>query len=78
MLSRTLGIMFDLKQLFTKNYRLLHNTVILVHFNSYAVIRSRSLKVSKNYQNNEVSSIKKLLGVLNSFSRCYEITLSYI
>ena len=75
MLSRTLGVMFKVKQLFTKNYLLLlHITLFLVHFNSYWVIRSQSLKVPKSYQNNEVMSTKKLLGVHDSFSRYYEIT----
>ena len=75
MLSRTLGVMFQVKQLFTKNYLLLfHITLFFVHFNSFEVIRSRSLKVSKSYQNNQVTSIKKVLGVPNSFSLYYEIT----
>ena len=44
MLSRTLGVMFKVKQLFTKNYLVLfHNTLFLVHFNSFDVIRFRSL-----------------------------------
>ena len=34
-----------------------------VCFNSFEIIRSQSLKVLKSYQNNEVTSIKKLLGV---------------
>ena len=60
--------MFKVKQLCTKNYRLpLHNTLFLVHFNSFEIIRSKSLKVSKSYQNNEATSIKKLLGVPNNF-----------
>ena len=66
--------MFKVKQLFTKNYPLLHITLLLVHFNSFEVIRSQSLKVSKSFQNNEVTSIKKLLGVPNNFSLYYEIT----
>ena len=75
MLSRTRGVVFKVKQLFTKTYLLLlHIKVFLVHFKSFEVIRSQSLKVSKSYQNNEVTSIKKLLGVFNSFSLYYEIT----
>ena len=81
MLSRTRGAMFKVKQLFTKNYLLLmhiyllrlHITLYLVYFNSFEVIRSKSLRVSKTYQYNHVTSIKKLLGVPNSFSLCYEI-----
>ena len=61
MLSRTLGLMFQVKQLFTKNNLfLVHNTLFFVHFNSYEVIRFQSLKVSKSYQNNQVTLIKKL------------------
>ena len=75
MLSRTVGAMFTVKQPFIKNYLLLwHITLFLVHFNRYEVIRSQSLKVSKSYQNNQVTSIKKLLGVPNSFSLYYETT----
>ena len=75
MLSRTLDVMFKVKQLFTKNYPLLlHITLFLVHFNSFDVIHSQSLEVSKTYQNNQVTSIKKLLGVPNSFSLYYVIT----
>ena len=67
--------MFKVKQVFTKNYLLrLHITLFLVHFNSFEVTRSQSLKVSKTYQNNETRSIKKLLGDPNSFSLYYEIT----
>ena len=67
--------MFKVQQPFTQNYRLLlHNTLFLVHFRSFEVIRSQSLKASKCYQNNQVTSIKKLLGVPNSFSLCYEMT----
>ena len=48
--------MFKFEQLFTKSYLLhLHITLLLVYFNSYEVIRSKSLKVSKSYQNNEVA-----------------------
>ena len=54
----------------------LHNPLFLVHFNSYEVIHSQSLKGSKSYQNNQVTSIKKLLGVPNSFLLYYEITWS--
>ena len=62
MLSRTLGIIFKVKQLLTKNYLLLlHIALCLVHFNSLEVIRSRSLKDSKSYQTNQVTSIKKVL-----------------
>ena len=75
MLSRTLGVMFKVKQLFTKNYPLLLLiTLFLVHFNSFEVLRSFSLKVSKTYKNNQVTSIKKLLGVPNSFSLYSELT----
>ena len=70
MCSRTLGVMFKVKQLFTRNY-LLHVTLFLVHFNSYEVIRSQSFKVSKRYQHNEVTSSRKLVEVLESF---YEMT----
>ena len=74
MLSRTLGVMFKVKQLFTKNYLLLLQIVLfLVNFNSFEVICSQSLKVSKSYQNYEATSIKKLLLVPNSFSLYYEI-----
>ena len=57
MLSRTLGVMFKVQQLFTKNYvSLLHITLFLVQFTLQALrllgIRSRSLKVSHSYQNN--------------------------
>ena len=68
MLSRTLGVMFKVKQLFTKNHLLLLLIALfLIHFNSLEVIRSQSLKVSKSYQNNQVTSIKKLEGVLTVF-----------
>ena len=63
------------KQLFTKNYLvLLHITLLLVHFNNFEVSCSQRLKVSKSYQNNEVTSIKMLLRVPNSFSLFSEIT----
>ena len=81
MLSRTLGVMFKVKQLIRKNYLpvlLMHIMVFLVHYNSYEVIRAQSLKVSKRYQNIEVTSINKVLGVpiklLSSFSLYSEIT----
>ena len=75
--SRTLGVMFKVKQLFTINYPLLLRiTLFLVHFNCFEVICSQSVKVSKSYQNNEVTSTKKLLEVPNSFSLYYEITQS--
>ena len=65
--------MFKVKHLFTIKYLLLlHITLFLVHFHSCEVIRSQSLKVSKTYQNNKVTSIQKLLGVSNSFSLYYE------
>ena len=52
--------MFKIKQLFTKNdLILLHNTLFLIYFNSFEVISSHSLKVSKSYKNNQVTSIKK-------------------
>ena len=61
MLSRTLGIVFEVKQLFTKNHLLLLLIALfLVHFNSLEVIRSQSLEVSKSFQNNQVTSIKTL------------------
>ena len=42
MLSRTLDVMFKVKQLFTENYLLLlHITLFVVHFNSIEVIRSQ-------------------------------------
>ena len=67
--------MFKVKQLFTTKYPLLlHITLFLVHFNSFEVIHSQNLKVLKSYHHNEVTSIKKLLGVPNSFSLYYEIT----
>ena len=75
MLSRTLCAMFNVKQLFPKNYLLLlHITLFLVHFNSYEVIRTQSLKVSKSYQNNQVTSNKQLSAVPNRFSLNSEIT----
>ena len=68
MLSRTLGVMFKVKQLFTKNQLLLLLiSLFLVHFKSLGVVRSQSLKVSKSYQTNQVTSIKKLRGVLTVF-----------
>ena len=64
MLSKALGVVFKVKQLFTKNHLLLsHIALFLVHFNSLEVIRSQCLKVSESYQNNQVTSIKKLIGV---------------
>ena len=78
MLSRTLGVMFIVKQLFTKNYPLLLQIALfLVHFNNFKVICSQSLKVSKSYQNYEVTSIKKLLVVPNSFLLYCEIAASH-
>ena len=48
MLSKTLGVMFKVKQLFTKIYVfLLHIMLFLIHFNSFEVICCQSLKVSK-------------------------------
>ena len=68
MLSRTLGVMFKVKQFLTKNYLLLLRiTLLLAHFNSFEVICSENLKVPKSYQNNQVTSIKKLLGVPTVF-----------
>ena len=68
MLSKTLRVMFKVKQQFTKNHLLfLHIALFLVHFNSLEVIRSQSLKVSKSYQNYQVTSIKKLWEVLTVF-----------
>ena len=59
--------MFKVKQLFTKNHlRFLLMTLFLVCFTAFGVICSQSLKVSKSYQNKEVTSIKKLLGVSNT------------
>ena len=41
MLSKTLGVMFNVKQLFSKNHLfLLHIALFLVHFNSLEVIHS--------------------------------------
>ena len=61
MFSKPLGVMFKVKQLFTKNHLLLLLIALfLVHFNSLEVICSQSLKVSKSYQYNQVTSIKKL------------------
>ena len=75
MLSKSLGVMFKVKQLFTKNDLLrLHITLFLVHFNRFEVICAQSLKVSKTYQNNEVTPIKKLFEVSTRFSLYYEIT----
>ena len=71
--------MFKVKQLFTKNFRLLlHNTLFLVYLNSLEVFRSQNFEVSKSYQNNEVTSITKLLGAADSFSLYHEITWSNI
>ena len=43
MLSRTLGVIFKVKQLFTQNYLLLlHIKLFLVYFNSFEVTRSQS------------------------------------
>ena len=68
MLSRTVGVTFKVKQLFTKNYLLfLLIMIILVYFDSFEVIRSQILEVSKSYQDKKVTSIKKLLKVPNSF-----------
>ena len=54
MLSRTLGVMFKIKQLFTKNYLFfLHITLFWIHFNSFKITRSQSLKISKSNQNSE-------------------------
>ena len=75
MLSRTLSVMIEVKQLFTKNYLFpLQITLFLVHFSNYEVICSQSLKVSKSYQSNVITSIKKQLRGPNSFSLYYEIT----
>ena len=64
MLCKALGVVFKVKQLFTKNHLLLsHIALFLVHFNSLEVIRSQCLKVSESYQNNQVTSIKKLREV---------------
>ena len=58
MLSWTLGVIFKVKQLFTQNYLfILLITLVLVHFNSLKINRSQSLKVSKTYQNNQVTSL---------------------
>ena len=56
--------MFEVKQLFTKNcISFAHYAV----FRPFEMIRSHSLNVSKSYQNNQVTSIKKLLEVLIAF-----------
>ena len=66
--------MFNAKQLFTKKYLIILDiTLFFIDFNRYGIVRFRSLKVSKSYQNNQVTSIKKLLGVPNSFSLYCEI-----
>ena len=60
MLSKTLGVMFKVKQLLIKNHLLLlHSALFLVHLNSWEVLRSQSLKVSKSYQNNQVTLLSK-------------------
>ena len=60
MLFRTLNVMFKIKQLFTKNYLLFwHITLFSVHFNSFAVILSQNLKVSKSYQNHEKNNVNQ-------------------
>ena len=75
MLSRTIGVMFKVKKVFTKNYiPLLQVTLFLICCNSYEVIRSMSLKIAKSYQNNQVRSNKKLLEVSNSFLLYSEMT----
>ena len=52
MLSRTQDVMSKVKQLFTKNdLLLLHITLFLVHFNSFEVNRSQSLKGIKKLSN---------------------------
>ena len=51
--------------------------LFLVNFNSFEVIRSQSLKVSKSYQNYEVTSIKKLVVLPNNFLLHYEIAASH-
>ena len=81
MLSRTQGIMFKAKQLLYLPkiiffFFFLHIMLFLVYFNSFEVIRSQRLQVSKSYQNIQVRSIKNLLGVLDSFSLYYEIACS--
>ena len=56
--------MFGVKQLFTKN------RISFAHyafFSPLEIIRSHSLNVSKSYQNNQVTSIKKFLEVLIAF-----------
>ena len=69
MLSSISGVMFKVKQLFTKNHLLLLLIALfLVHFISCVVFRSQSLNVPKSYQNNQVKSIKKLLGVPNKLN----------
>ena len=64
MLSKILGVMFKVKQIFTKNY------ISLAHyafFSPFEMIRSQSFNASKSYQNYQVTSIKKLLEVLIAF-----------
>ena len=61
MLSRTQGVMFKVKQLFTKNY------LLYALCSPFEVIHSQSLNVPKIYQHYQVTSIKKLLGVLMAF-----------
>ena len=68
MLFRTLGVKFKIKHLFTKNYRLpSHIALFLVHFNSYEVFCSQSLKVSKSYQNNQEHQSKGYQEFLTVF-----------
>ena len=80
MLSRTLRVMFKAKHIFTKNYYLLllQIAIFLLNLNSSEVICSQSLKVSKSYQNCEVTSTKKLLIVFNNFSLYYKIAALHI
>ena len=69
--------MFKVKQLFTINYPLpLHFTLFLVHFNSFEIICSQSLKVSKSYQNKSSNVNQKAITIKvpNSFSLYHEIT----
>ena len=51
----------------------MHIKLSLVHFNSFGVIRFQSLKLSKSYHNNQVTSIELLLKVPISFSLYYEL-----
>ena len=62
--------MFKVEQLFTKTYpyTCFAQYALSSSFEQLWIIRSQSLKVSKSFKNNQVTSVKKLLGVPNRFS----------